>query len=71
MTFFDLFRGYFSQRKRAMTIYRRGLARANEHDGKGALADYSAVSNRLDFEFVERLTVESGVAAIPSRGSTA
>jgi hypothetical protein len=43
MTFFDWFKGNFSQRKRAMAIYRRGLARANEHDVKGALADYSAV----------------------------
>jgi methionine aminotransferase len=29
------------------------------------LADYSAVSDRPDVEFVERLTVETGVAAIP------
>jgi hypothetical protein len=43
MTFFDLFKGYFSQPKSAMTIYRRGLDRANEHDNKGALADYSTV----------------------------
>ncbi len=43
MTFLDSLKGYFSQRKRAMTIYKRGLARANEHDIQGALADYSAV----------------------------
>lgn len=43
MTFLDWFKGYFSQRNRAMTIYRRGIARANEHDNQGALADYSAV----------------------------
>ena len=43
MTFFDWFKNHFSQRKRAMAIYRRGIARANEHDNRGALDDYSAV----------------------------
>jgi hypothetical protein len=33
--------GHFSNRGKALSLYRRGMARARKHDHQGAIADYT------------------------------
>jgi hypothetical protein len=41
MTLFSWLRGGLSHRDKAMSLYRRGMVKANLHDHKSAIADYT------------------------------
>jgi hypothetical protein len=34
--------GHFSNRRRALSLYKRGMARARKHNRQGAISDYTA-----------------------------
>jgi hypothetical protein len=42
MSFTDWVKSYFSHRGKALSLYRSGMAKANQRDYEGAIADYSA-----------------------------
>lgn len=42
MSFTTWVKSRFSRRGKALSLYRSGMAKANQHDYKGAIADYSA-----------------------------
>ncbi|MBN1590997.1 MAG: hypothetical protein JW888_15900 [Pirellulales bacterium] len=42
MSFTTWVKSWFSHRGKALSLYRSGIAKANEHDYNGAIADYSA-----------------------------
>jgi hypothetical protein len=41
MSFTTWMKGWFSHRRKALSLYRSGMAKANKHDYEGAIADYS------------------------------
>jgi hypothetical protein len=41
MDVFNWFVGHFSSRGKALSLYRRGMIRANKHDHLGAIDDYT------------------------------
>ena len=43
MNIFHWFTRYFSRHGKAMSLYRRGMAKAKSHDHEGALEDYTAM----------------------------
>ena len=42
MSFTAWLKSFFSHRGKALSLYRSGMAKANNHDYEGAIADYSA-----------------------------
>jgi len=42
MSLISWVRGWFSHRGKALSLYRSGMAKANQRDYNGAIADYSA-----------------------------
>jgi hypothetical protein len=44
MNFFHWLTDGFSDRGKAMALYKRGMAKAKQHDRQGAIDDYSAVA---------------------------
>ena len=43
MNIFDWLTGCFSSHGKAMSLYKRGMAKAKKHDRLGALEDYTGV----------------------------
>lgn len=43
MNIFQWFTRYFSSRGKAMSLYKRGMAKAKKHDHVGALEDYTTL----------------------------
>ncbi|MEX0818639.1 MAG: hypothetical protein WD070_03570 [Pirellulaceae bacterium] len=48
MNLFSWFTALFSQRGKALSLYRRGMRRAQQHDHQGAIEDYTATIDRPD-----------------------
>lgn len=48
MNVFNWLIGHFTNRGRALSLYRRGMARANKHDHQGALEDYTSTIDSPD-----------------------
>ncbi len=48
MNVFDWLTGLFSNRGKAMSLYKRGMAKARRHDDQGAIDDYTRTINMLD-----------------------
>ena len=48
MKYFNWLTGRFSNRGKAMTLYRRGMARVKSQDHEGAIGDYTAMIGMLD-----------------------
>ncbi len=49
MSFIGWVKSLFSPRGKAISLYRRGMAKANQHDFQGAIADYSAAIEEPHF----------------------
>ena len=49
MSFTSWVKGLFSPRGKAISLYRRGMTKANKHDFQGAIADYSAAIGEPHF----------------------
>lgn len=45
MSFLDSLQGVFSNRCKATSLYKRGMAKAKKRDTEGAIADYTAILN--------------------------
>ena len=48
MNIFHWFTKYFSRHSKAMSLYRRGMAKAKKHDHEGALEDYTTMIGMPD-----------------------
>ncbi len=48
MSFFESLIGRNSGRNKALSLYKRGMAKAKHHDRQGAIDDYSAAINLAD-----------------------
>ncbi len=48
MNVFNWLGGHFSNRGKALSMYRRGMARAKKHDHQGAIDDYTTTINTED-----------------------
>ena len=48
MSFFESLTGRNSSRSKALSLYKRGMAKAKNHNRQGAIDDYSAAINMAD-----------------------
>ncbi len=48
MSFFESLIGRNSSRNKALSLYKRGMAKAKHHDRQGAIDDYSSAINLAD-----------------------
>ncbi len=48
MKYFNWLTRFFTNRGKALTLYRRGMARVKRHDHDGAIGDYTTMIGMLD-----------------------